>query len=217
MHDLTSATKRATRAFLVAVCLAIAACAGDAPFAPLPPGSSVLAFGDSVTYGTGAARGEDYPSLLAARTGWVVHNHGVPGDNTADGRARIERALDATRPALVIVEIGGNDLLRRRAVGATRADLRAILSAVQGRGIPVVLVAAPGFSLMSAALGSLDDAELFADVASELDVPLVPDVFAAVLSDPALRSDEVHPNAAGYRRLADGIAERLQALGFIGR
>jgi acyl-CoA hydrolase len=195
--------------------LLVAACGVDAPFAPLPPGSSVLAFGDSVTYGTGAARGEDYPSLLAARTGWTVHNHGVPGDTTADGRARIERALDATRPSLVIVEIGGNDFLRRRAASATREDLRAILSAVRGRGIPVVLVAAPGFSLMGAALGALEDARLFAETAIELDVPLVPNVFAAVLSDPALKSDEVHPNAAGYRRLEAGIAEHLKELGFV--
>src|SRR5690606_38904347 len=114
----------------------------------------VLAFGDSVTYGTGAARGEDYPSLLAARTGWTVHNHGVPGDTTAGGRARIERSLDGTRPALVIVEIGGNDFLRRRAETATREDLRAILSAIKERDVSVVLVATPGFSLMGAALGS---------------------------------------------------------------
>ena len=219
MRAATNALRRAGRVYLIAAFAALAAACGgrDAAFDPLPPGSIVLAFGDSVTYGTGAARGEDYPSLLAARTGWTVQNHGVPGDTTADGRARIERSLDETQPALVIVEIGGNDFLRRRAEGATRDDLRAILTAIKDRGVPVVLVATPGFSLMGAAMGSLADAQLYADVASELDVPLVPKVFSAVLSNGALKADEVHPNAAGYRMLADGIAARLAELGFLDR
>src|SRR5690606_10362569 len=138
--DGRALTRSLYRSLIAAVAFAaLAACGGGAAFEPLPPGSAVLAFGDSVTYGTGAARGEDYPSLLAARTGWTVHNHGVPGDTTADGRARIERSLDATRPELVIVEIGGNDFLRRRAESATREDLRAILSAIKSRDVHVVL------------------------------------------------------------------------------
>lgn len=192
-----------------------AACASPPRYSALPAGTSVLAFGDSVTHGTGAGPGQDYPSLLGAISGWDVHNYGVPGDTSAGAKARLEGALDETRPALVIVEIGGNDFLRRTPEAEVKANIRGILQIVKQAGIPVVLVATPRFSLAGAAFGSLPDAELYAQLAQEDDVPLVPNVFAAVLSDPSLKSDAIHPNAEGYKHMTEGIAAALRALGLL--
>lgn len=196
---------------------AITSCDRAPQYAALSPGATVLAFGDSVTYGTGAAKGEDYPSQLAAISGWAIHNHGIPGDTARDAKARIAEAIDETQPKLVIVEIGGNDFLRRHPEAEIKENIRNILKAVRAAGVPVVLVAAPRFSLVGAAVGALPDAALYAELAEEEDVALVPEVFADVLSDPQLKSDQVHPNAAGYRKLAEGIAAALAQFGLLAR
>ncbi len=197
--------------------LLLAACGGGQKAQPLPPGTVVLAFGDSVTFGTGAAPGEDYPTRLAAITGWNITNAGVSGDTAEAAKGRIRAALEQSAPALVIVELGGNDFLRRRPEGQIREDLRKILAEVRAAKIPVVLVAVPRFSLLGAAVGALPDAELYEQLAEEEKVPLVPKVFARILSDPGLKSDQIHPNAEGYRQLAEGIAESLRDAGFLAK
>jgi len=204
-------------AWLVLVACLLAACGRQPAHPPLSSGSVVLAIGDSVTFGTGAAPGEDYPTQLAALTGWNVANRGIPGDTAADVRARIDRALAETRPALVILEIGGNDFLKRHPAAETKENIRAILKAIRQAGIPVVLVATPKFSPLGAAVGMLPDAPVYAELAQEEDVPLVPDIFARVLSDPDLKADPIHPNAAGYRKLAEGIAAGMADFGFLAR
>lgn len=192
----------------------LAACSGREPgLAVIPRGSPVLAFGDSVTYGTGAAPGEDWPALLAANTGWQVENAGVPGDTAAAARERIGPLLEQWRPALVIVELGGNDFLRRRSAGDVKADLRQILRDIKARGALPVLVAVPELSLLAVVAGRPRDAALYRELAEEEKVPLIGDVFSAVLADPALRADQIHPNAQGYRKLADGLLAQLRRLG----
>lgn len=203
--------------FALAALLFLAACGGGPKVEPLPPGSVVLAFGDSVTFGTGAAPGEDYPTRLAEVTGWKIANAGIPGDTAEAARGRIGRAIEEARPALVIVELGGNDFLRRRSEGQISEDLRAILGEIRRAGIPVVLVAVPRFSLLGAAVGALPDAALYEKLADEEKVPLVPGVFGRILADPGLKADQIHPNAAGYRQLAEGIADGLREAGFLAR
>jgi acyl-CoA hydrolase len=195
---------------LAILALALLAACNRAPqFAPLPAGTVVLCFGDSVTYGTGAPPGEDYPTRLAELTGWQVHNAGIPGDTADRAKARIRAALDEVQPRLVLVEIGGNDFLRRRPEAQVREDIRQILAAVRDSGVQPVLVAVPRFSFIGAAAGALPDAEIYADLAKEEKVPLVADIFANVLSDDRLKSDQIHPNAAGYSVLAEGIVREL--------
>ena len=213
------AMKSSFRAFLITglaiVAALLGACAREVQHAPLPAGSIVLAIGDSVTFGTGAAPGEDYPTQLASLTGWTIHNHGIPGDTSAGVKARIAAALDETNPAMVILEIGGNDFLKRQPESETKENIRTILRAIKLAGIPVVLVSTPKFSPLGAAVGKLPDAPIYAELAQEESVPLVPSIFAKVLADPALKSDPIHPNAAGYRKLAEGIAAGLADFGFL--
>lgn len=193
----------------------LAACSEAPKFSPLPAGAVVLAFGDSVTFGTGAASGADYPTQLGALTGWDVRNHGVPGDTAQAARERIRAAIAETRPALVIVEIGGNDFLKKRPEAAVREDIRAILDVARAGNVPAVLVAVPKFSLLGAAVGRLEDSPIYATLAAEAQLPLVANVFAEVLSDPSLKADPIHPNAPGYRRLAEGIADQLRRSGLL--
>lgn len=208
----------AAASFLLFLCLAvfIAGCGGKPKVDALPAGSAVLAFGDSVTFGTGAAPGEDWPTRLAAISGWNITNAGIPGDTALAAKGRIGTALEQSRPALAIVEIGGNDFLRRRPEGQIKEDVRNILREVRRAGVPVVLVAVPRFSLIGAVTG-LPDAELYEQLADEEKVPLVPKVFARILSDPGLKADQIHPNAEGYRQLAEGIADGLRQAGFLAR
>jgi len=205
-------------AFHLLLAMLLVGCGSRAPeFAPLPHGSAVLALGDSVTVGVGAGAGEDYPTRLAEISGWVIHNHGVSGDTSSGARERLENALAEAQPKLVIVEIGGNDFLRRQPNDTVKENIRAILRRVKTAGIPVVLVAVPAFSPLGAAVGRLSDAELYAELADEEKVPLVPAVFARVLSDPNLKADTIHPNAAGYRQLAEGIAAELIKTGLLAK
>lgn len=203
------------RWLLLALLVFAAGCGEESRYAPLPPGSVVLAFGDSVTWGTGANRGEDFPSLLAAHSGWQVVNAGVPGDTAAAARERIGGLLRQHDPVLVIVELGGNDFLRKRADDQVAADLREILQAVQGHGAIPVLVAVPRLSLLRASVGALRDAPLYARLAEEEGVLLVPDVFSHVLSRDSLRADTIHPNKAGYEVFAEELAAALRRAGLL--
>jgi acyl-CoA hydrolase len=203
------------RQFILASLAAIvaAACGKARKLAPLPAGSRVLAFGDSVTYGTGAAPGEDWPTRLAALSGWQVANAGLPGDTAEAAQARVATLLGEPLPALVIVELGGNDFLKRRAAAAVKQDLRAIIGRFRQAGVQVVLVAVPELSLLGLLAGKPADAPLYRELASEEGVALVSDVFSDVLGRPELCADRIHPNAEGYRVLAAGIFARLREVG----
>lgn len=204
-------------AWFVIVAALLGACGREPRRAPLPVGSLVLAIGDSVTFGTGASPGEDYPTQLATLSGWSIRNQGIPGDTSAGLRARIDAALAETQPALVILEIGGNDFLKRLPEAETKENVRAVLKVIKQAGIPVVLVSTPKFSPLGAAVGMLPDAPIFAELAKEEKVTLVPSIFAKVVSDPDLKSDPIHPNALGYRKLAEGIAVVLADVGFLAK
>lgn len=175
----------------------------------------MLVLGDSVSYGTGAARGEDYPSLLAAKTGWNVVNAGVPGDTTAGGLQRLPELLEEHAPQLLLIELGGNDFLRRVALTDTSANLRAMMAMASQRQVPVVLVAMARPNLFGAALRNLSDDPLYQEVATATDVPLVENILSEVLSKNELKSDPIHPNAKGYRQIAEKLVDALRELGFV--
>lgn len=203
------------RHFIAALLAAIAlvGCGEQAKLTAIPRGAAVLAFGDSVTYGTGAGAGEDWPSRLAEATGWNVINAGVPGDTALAGKSRVGDLLETHRPDAVIVEIGGNDFLRRRAQSAVKEDLREILRQVKHSGARPILVAVPELSLLGVIAGRPDDAPIYAELAEEEGVPLIERVFADVLSQPELCADKIHPNAAGYAWMAAEIHKALQQIG----
>ena len=157
----------------------------------------------------------DFPGQLAALTEWNIINAGIPGDMARDAGPRLGPLLAEHQPTAVLVELGGNDFLRQRSEPSVKEDLRGILRAVEGAGAVPILVAVPRFSMLRATVGALSDSTLYAELAEEEGVPLIPGVLSSVLSDESLRADPIHPNAAGYERLASGIANELVSLGLL--
>lgn len=183
--------------------------------AALPPGATVLALGDSLTAGTGAQSDAAYPGQLSQLTGWQVVNGGVPGDTAAQALERLPALLAEHKPALVILSIGGNDLLRRLPAEAAEASIRRSVALARDAGAQVLLVGVPQPSLMAAAGSALSDHPMYERIAAELKLPLHGGGWAHVLGDTALKSDQIHPNAAGYRAFAEGLAVGLRAQGLL--
>lgn len=209
--------KRRSLLGLLGLSAVLAACRKPPKPAAIPAGSVVLAFGDSVTFGTGAGPGEDWPSLLAGMTGWQIVNAGIPGDTAEAGRMRLAGLLDEHRPALLLVEIGGNDFLRRRPQKAVQEDLRAMLASARQRGIPAVLVAVPELSLLGAVTRRPSDAPIYASLGKEEKIPVVENVFSDILGKAELCADQIHPNASGYRHMAEGLHTALLGFGLAPR
>lgn len=195
--------------------LMLAGCEGKPEHQALPAGATILILGDSLSYGTGARKGEDYPTLLADKSGWHIVNAGVPGDTSAGGLLRLPELLETYSPQLLLVALGGNDFLRKVPQADTVANLDAILSQAKARQIPTVLVAIPRPNLFGAAMGSLADDPLYLQLAEKTGTPLIAGVFAEVLSQQSLKADPIHPNAEGYRQVADGMREALEKMGYL--
>lgn len=196
--------------------LALAGCGRKPRARPVAAGATVLALGDSITYGTGATPESSYPAVLARLTGWSVVNAGVPGDTSAQVLERLPALLQEHAPALVLVGAGGNDFLRRLPLDVTRDNLRSICRQCIATGAQVLLIAVPQPSLAAAVVRSLSDHALYAELADELKLPLHAGGWSAVLSDPALRSDTIHANAQGYEQFARRLAATAKDAGLLG-
>ncbi|MGB1581842.1 MAG: arylesterase, partial [Nevskiales bacterium] len=192
------------------------ACGNDAASISLPSLGSdarILAFGDSITYGTGAKRGQGYPEQLANKLGLEVVNAGVPGETTAGGLKRLPKLLKNTQPDLVILCLGGNDFLKRLDVSLTQENLASMLRILKDQQIPVVLMAVPKFGV--GITGNLSPHPLYAELAKDFDVILENEVISEVLSERELKADPIHPNAKGYAELASALAVLLAKHGAV--
>jgi len=163
-------------------------------------GAHIIAFGDSLTAGYGAAPGEDYPSDLSKLIGRDIINAGVSGDTTDSALARIDADVLQRDPRIVIVGLGGNDFLRGAPIQTTEANLRSIIKQIQAAGAMVVLL---GFNFPSI---TANYGTMYKRVASDEGCLLVPDLLHGIIANPALKSDEIHPNAKGYALLAERVA-----------
>lgn len=182
---------------------------------PVPAGATVLALGDSLTQGVGAPPEAAYPAVLATLTGWQVVNAGVSGDTSAQGLARLPALLAEHRPALVLLGLGGNDLLRRVPDETLRDNLRRAAILAREAGAQVMLVAVPRPTVAAAFTGSLTDHPLYAQLADELGLALQRQGWSEVLADERLRSDSIHANAEGYAQFAQNLRATAQAAGLL--
>ena len=182
---------------------------------PVLPGASVLALGDSLTFGTGATPDTAYPAVLAGLSGWRVVNAGVPGDTAAQGLERLPALLQEHTPALVLVGLGGNDFLRRLPEADTRRHVQAACEQARAAGAQVLLIAVPRPSVAAAFTGSLTDHPLYGEIAEQMKLPLHRQGWSEVLADESLRSDAIHANARGYAQFAKGLAGTARAVGLL--
>ena len=210
--NLLRATLCATlRVTLLTALLAtlLASCGKPAQLSPLGNNDIVLAFGDSLTFGTGAAPAESYPAQLETLIGRKVVNAGVPGEISADGLQRLPSVLDEVQPKLLILCHGGNDFLRKLGDAEAAANLRAMIKLARDKNIGVVLIATPKPGL------SLSAPDFYAQLAREFVIPFNDDALKNILRDNELKSDLIHPNAKGYAQIAQTIATLLKKSGAI--
>jgi lysophospholipase L1-like esterase len=194
--------------FLLALALAaFAGCSKPPKLPTLAPDAVVLAFGDSLTFGTGASEDESYPAQLARLIGRKVARAGVPGEVSAEGLRRLPGVLDEHEPRLLVLCHGGNDFLRRLSKQQVAENLRAMIRLARSRGIGVVLIGTPepGFTVTPPGF--------YAEIAREFAIPYEESVIGKILRDHALKSDPIHPNARGYRIIAERVAEVLKTSG----
>jgi acyl-CoA thioesterase-1 len=189
--------------------LALAACSKPPQLPRLAPDAVVLAFGDSLTFGTGAAANESYPAQLERLIGRRVVRAGVPGEVSAQALARLPAALDEFTPQLLLLCIGGNDFLRRLGTRQAAANVREMVRLAKSRNVDVVLIGTPepGFTVSPPAF--------YGEIAEEFRIPYEDGVIGEVLRKPRLKSDPIHPNANGYRVVAERLAALLKKTGAI--
>lgn len=193
--------------FALIAILLLAACERAPTLPKLNSHDVIVAFGDSLTHGTGAASDAAYPAVLAALTGRTVINAGVPGDTTASALQRLPEVLAEHKPRLVLLCLGGNDMLRKQPEAATENNLRLLVKTIRASGADVVLIGVPEPKLFGGA------PDFYARVAKEMQLPLESDIFNDVLKDNRLKSDPIHANAAGYRVVAERLAKFLNKAG----
>ena len=199
----------AVRRYLLALVTVflLAACERAPTLSRLNPHDVILAFGDSLTHGTGASEDTAYPAVLASLTGRTVINAGVPGDTTTSALRRLPEVLAEYRPRLVLLCLGGNDMLGKQPESTTENNLRLLIQTIRASGAEVVLIGVPEPKLFGGA------PDFYARVARDMRLPLEDDVFDAVLKDNRLKADPIHANAEGYRMVAERLAEFLREAG----
>jgi acyl-CoA thioesterase I len=178
------------------------------PSAPVknsrPAGENIICFGDSLTYGTGASQGMDYPSQLSRLIGRPVINAGIPGDTTATALARLDRDVLGLSPRIVLITLGGNDMKNRQDRDAAFRNLKTIITSIQGRG---ALVIVGGLDIPIWGRGF---EEGYRKAADETGAILIPDILKGLLGNPEKMSDAIHPNDAGYGIMAGYFYEAMK-------
>lgn len=190
-----------------AAALLLAACGDAAKLAPLAPDAVVLAFGDSLTYGTGAAEQDSYPAQLEKLIARKVVRAGVPGEVSARALERLPDELEEHRPALLLLCIGGNDFLRNLGVAQAAANVQTMVALARQRGIDVVLIGTPEKGLL------VTPPAFYAEIAQQIGIPYEGKVVGEILRNSELKSDPIHPNAKGYRLIAERLAALLRKSG----
>ncbi len=197
---------RQTLCLLLLLCLT--ACSDSTPqINPLSDDAVILAFGDSLTHGTGASKGESYPAILENSINRKVINAGVPGELTIQGLKRLPELLDKHQPKLLILCHGGNDILHRENLAEAEANIRQMIALATNKNIPVILLGVPKPGIF------LSSAKLYSSIAENTDVLFIQNLLPEILSDASMKSDTVHPNEKGYRVMALALADTLRDSG----
>jgi len=175
----------------------------------LPDDAVILAFGDSITSGVGAPPGESYPEILQGLINRKVIKSGIPGETSGEGLVRLPGELALHKPRLVLLCLGGNDLLRRMDLEKTASNVSRMVQMVRNSGAEVAIIGVPKPGLV------LSTARFYKTISEDMGVPLEGSLLPDILADSKLRVDPIHPNAEGYRFLAEGLAAFLRKSGAV--
>jgi len=176
--------------FLFGFVLLFSGCGGE--YVKPTSGTNIVAFGDSLTEGYGLEEGEDYPSQLSARLGERIINSGVSGDTTAEALARLQKDVFAKDPRVVIVLLGGNDVLQRVNPDTTFTNIEIILDQIIATGSSAVLIGVRG------GIHNGEYKRRFEEIAKQRNIPYAEDALKGIFGKETLMYDSVHPNQAGY-------------------
>lgn len=193
--------------FLIAGVLA--SCSDNAKLQALDANSTILAFGDSLTYGTGTSRNKAYPAVLERLINRKVINAGVPGEISKNGLSRLPGLLEKHHPRLIIICHGGNDILRKLDLSKTRNNIQQMINLARQNNSEVMLIGVPEFGLF------LNTVPIYQALADENHVPIANNILGDIIGNNSLKSDHIHPNTQGYQLLAENINIVLKQSGAI--
>lgn len=184
----------------------LSSCSGP-QLEPLAAEATILAFGDSLTYGTGTSRDKAYPAFLQSMIKHKVINAGIPGEISAKGLSRLPGLITQHLPALIIICHGGNDILKKMDLSETKNNIQQMIDLARQKKIQVVLVGVPEFGLF------LNTIALYPELAESNKLPIANDILSDIIGKNSLKSDQIHPNAKGYQMLAVAISDLLSDSG----
>jgi lysophospholipase L1-like esterase len=176
------------------------------PVKELTAGDPILAFGDSITFGYGVNPQESYPAILSQLSGHPVVNAGIPGETSDQGLRRLPSVLKEHHAGLLILCFGGNDIIQGLSREALRKNLVAMVRIANGEGMQVFLIGVPDITLVG-----LSTLPLYEEIAGEEQILLFDSLLEEILGDPSLKNDSIHPNARGYRLMAEEIYRAMKA------
>ena len=182
----------------------------DPDIQTLHPQNTILAFGDSLTYGYNAKPAESYPAVLSKMTGLNVINAGILAETSQEGLERLPQLLEDPSIKLMVLCFGGNDMMQQISMTTLKNNLKTMIQMAKAKEIDVLLISIPNFTLFG-----LSPLSLYDDVANEENIPLISGLLSKILSNPSLKSDQIHPNALGYKQMAENIYENLKENGWI--
>lgn len=201
--------KKYTSTLLILLMSGLTACDSPPQLKSLSNSAVILAFGDSLTYGTGADKQQSYPAHLQQMLSQTVINAGIPGEVSKTGLARLTGLLKRHRPELLILCHGGNDILRHSNLTQTKDNLQQMINLARINNTQVVLIGVPKFGLF------LSSAAFYQELAESNQIPIENTVLGDILADNRLKSDQIHPNSKGYGIFAERIHVLLQESGAI--
>jgi len=198
---MTRATKFTILVFLLG-CFLFTSCVGSETV--VLSGENIICFGDSLTYGTGAARNKSYPAQLSEMIDQPIINAGIPGNTTADGLERLETDVLERSPRIVLITLGGNDLKNGVRKDIAYKNLKEIIEAIQEEG-GLVILGGVKFIILDKGYG-----EMYKKLAKETDIILIPNILSGLIGKDKYMSDPIHPNAAGYEIMAKKFHKAIE-------
>lgn len=167
-------------------------------------GKNIICFGDSITFGYGVNPGEDFPSILAKRLDAPVINAGIDGDTSIEAFRRLQADVLSREPLLVIVEFGGNDFLRNISVDTTAKIISDTVDSIQKTGAMVAIAD------ISAGMFMREYRSTLREIAREKGAIFIPGLLSGIITNPSMKSDFLHPNASGYKLVAEKIFRAIK-------